>query len=295
MRMMRHLPRTLAALTTLVLAGGCGGGFNNTVATPSTGPVTFGNYVALGDGFASAPYLGPDVSGTDCLRSSENYPAQVARALKVSSVTDVTCLGATTQDLTAISSPPNSEKKLAPQLDAVTKETDLVTIGIGLEDRGLLRNMFRICLAEPCGDDVLAPTLTKQLEAFGSAFASAIRTIQDVAPRATVIVVGYPQLMPPSESCDGLPKTDGQQLEFAYELFEELNGLLRSAAFQTGSSFIDVAELSADKTICSADPWMNGSKTIKGESQGFHPVPAEQAAVAEAITRQVQLLSSSRG
>lgn len=281
-------------LSTLALLSGCGGGFNTSAPERTVGPVSFANYVALGDGFAAGPYLGKDVSGTGCRRSADNYPAQVARALDVATVTDVTCVGATTKDLTATSNPPASSKKLAPQLDAVTKDTDLVTIGIGIEDNGLLRNMFHICAAEPCGDDVLAPTLTDQLDAYGTAISSAVRTILDVAPAATIVVVGYPQLMGPQGLCPALPAISDLQLQYAYKIFEKLNNFLRAAAYQTGASYIDVADLSSNHTACSDEPWVNGSKTEKGKVQAFHPKAVEQKAVADAIAAQVRIVSESR-
>lgn len=284
----------LSLVMALALVSGCGGGFNNTAPERSTGAAHYSHYVALGDGFASAPYVGRDASGNGCLRSADNYPAQVARGLKVSTITDVTCVGATTKDLTGISNPPRSKKKLAPQLDAITEQTDLVTIGIGIEDSGLLRNMFHICGAEPCGSDVLYPVLSKQLNAYGEAIASAVRTIKDVAPRATVVVVGYPQIMPVTGLCGALPDITENQLVFAFKILDLLNRFLESAALQTGSSYIDVAELSRDKTVCSTDPWISGSKTTVGKTQAFHPVRAEQDAVAKAIVDQVGDVSWSQ-
>lgn len=285
----RALAVSVAAALTLI--SGCGGGFNGTTPEPSAGPATFTHYVALGDGFASAPYLGRDTSGSGCLRSANNYPAQVARALKVSTITDVSCVGATTKDLTSPSTPPGSKKKLAAQLDAVDRDTDLVTIGIGIEDNGLLHDMFHICNAEPCGTDALFPVLSKQLDAYGDSIASAVRTIQDVAPNATIVIVGYPQLMPASGLCSALPAITETQLGYASNVFAKFNAFLRSAAFQTGAAYIDVAALSRDKTACAKDAWVSGSKTVVGKARAFHPVKAEQDAVAQAIINQLRISS----
>ena len=292
MRAVRARAGVLVAAVCAVLLAGCGaGGFDQSAPERPTGPTTFKNYVAIGDGFAAAPYLGADVSKTDCLRSATNYPSQVARALQVATVTDVTCTGATTADLTATSSPPGSKRKLAPQLDAVTKDTDLVSIGVGIEDNGLLQNMFRVCQAEPCGTQVLGPPLARQIDAYGASIATIVRTIQDVAPNATILVVGYPQIMPKEGRCDALPPSTEKQLSVAYSVLGQVNGFLRSAAFQTGASYIDVAEISDDHTACSAEPWVSGATTKKGTSQALHPVAAEQQAVAQAIVDQVRILS----
>ncbi|MCX6396581.1 MAG: SGNH/GDSL hydrolase family protein [Propionibacteriales bacterium] len=281
------------ALTSLALASGCGGGFDNSAPEKPSGPATFARYVALGDGFASGPYLGKDSSGNGCLRSADNYPAQVARTLKVAQVTDVTCVAATTASLTSPSRAPGSKTRLAPQLDAVTKDTDLVTIGIGIEDDGLLQKMFHICEALPCGSDVVATDLAKQLDSYGVAISSAVRTIQDIAPTATIVVVGYPRIMPSSGLCKALPAVSETQLGYASKILDQVNTLLRAAAFQTGSQYVDVAELSQDRTACAQDPWVSGSTTKKGLRQGFHPVAAEQQAVAAAVADQIRLASSS--
>lgn len=279
----------LAALTVLTACGS--GGFAGPAPTPT--PKKIENYVALGDGFSSAPYLGPDTSGTGCRRSGENYPAQVAREISAVTLTDVTCVGATTQNLTTKDSPPDAKRKLAAQLDAVTQDTDLVTIGIGIEDKGLLQNMFRICESEPCGDDVLAPPMYKQLDTYGAAFTAAIRTIQDISPTALVVVVGYPQLMPARGTCSALPPMSDTQLGYASLVLTKLNTLMRAATQQTGAKFVDVAELSKDHTACSDDPWVNGYKTTKGTKQGFGPVAAEQEAVAQAVLDQIRIATGT--
>lgn len=281
-------------LAALSLLSACGGGFNGQASQRSSGPVSFAHYVALGDGFAAAPYLGRDTSGNGCLRSPNNYPAQVARSLKVGTITDVTCVGATTKDLTSTSTPPRSAKKLAAQLDAVHQDTDLVTIGIGIEDNNLLQGMFHICSAEPCGSQTLFPVLSKQLDAYGAEIAAAIRTIQDVAANPTIVIVGYPQLMPAAGLCSALPAITELQLGYSSKILDLVNSFLRSAAGQTGASYIDVASLSRDKTACSKTPWVSGAKTVAGRSRAFHPVQAEQDAVARAILDQVRIVSQSR-
>lgn len=91
--------------------------------------------MALGDSYAAGAGV-PGQSAGLCLRSDHNYGSLVASALKAGSYTDVTCsaakLSAMTQAQYAGLPWGNT-----PQLDAVTADTDLVTIGIGGNDLGV--------------------------------------------------------------------------------------------------------------------------------------------------------------
>jgi hypothetical protein len=66
-----------------------------TAANAATGP-----YVALGDSYTSAPIV-PLPTGDPilCGRSTNNYPQIVRRAIAPSIFTDISCGGATTNDM----------------------------------------------------------------------------------------------------------------------------------------------------------------------------------------------------
>src|SRR4051794_32640984 len=100
-------------------------------------PQTYGDlpadidYVALGDSYSAGPLvttIRSDPSG--CVRSTDNYPAFLADWLSVGSYIDVTCSGADTDDLTGRQLMLDGNRT-APQLDALSTDTDLVTLGIG--------------------------------------------------------------------------------------------------------------------------------------------------------------------
>src|SRR5580693_8984475 len=59
------------------------------------------NYVSLGDSYTAGPLI-PDATGNPlgCLRSTSNYPSDVAAAIGATSFTDMSCSGATSSDLT---------------------------------------------------------------------------------------------------------------------------------------------------------------------------------------------------
>jgi hypothetical protein len=270
----------------LLLLTGCGaGGFGG--ASPAEPKTSISDYVALGDGFAAGPDLGR-TTDANCLRTADNYPVQVAKAVGANKITDVSCTGAGTRSLANKFKAPATKKELPAQLDAVTKDTDLVTIGIGLSDRHLLDDMFRICASLPCGAGLVSPKpIITQLQLFGDELTSAVRAIQDKAPQAYIVLVGYPQLMPATEGCKALPNIPAAQLNNAYLVLQNVNSTIRSAAQQTGAAYIDVAALSANHTPCDDDPWVNGYRP-KGKAKPFHPLAVEQKAVADAIAAQVR-------
>ncbi|RNL66133.1 SGNH/GDSL hydrolase family protein [Nocardioides marmoriginsengisoli] len=278
----------LPLLVALLILSGCGAGGFGGGGDREEPKTSISNYVALGDGFAAGPYLGK-VTDANCLRTANNYPVQVAKAIGANTVTDVSCTGAGTRALAHKYKAAATKKELPAQIDAVTSDTDLVTLGIGITDRDLINVMFRMCLELPCGpDEVLPKPVQTQLKLYGEDLTSAVRTLQDKAPKAYIVLVGYPQIVATGDSCAKLPKVSAAQLDAATLVLKAVNDTLRSAAQQTGSAYVNVAAISANHSACSDDPWVNGFKSVKGKSKAYHPRAAEQAAVAAAIADQVR-------
>ncbi|HET6154330.1 MAG TPA: SGNH/GDSL hydrolase family protein [Marmoricola sp.] len=274
-----------ALLALGLAASGCGGGFGSKQPAETVTPLT--SYVALGDGFTAAPYVGGTTEKT-CLRSSDNYPAQVAKALGLTDFKDESCSGATIKSLTSSSKGADGTTKLSAQVDAVTSTTSLVTLSVGIENDNVLHSMFHVCTATPCGTDVLAKPLLSKLTAAGTAITDAVRSVQDKAPNAYIVVVGYPLVMPATGLCAALPRISDDQLTAANAIYQIINGNLRSAAQQVGAAYIDAATLSSGHTPCDNVPWVHGA-TVSGKDKPFYPLAAEQKAVADAITQQVKI------
>jgi hypothetical protein len=135
-------------------------------ASQATEPL---RYVALGDSYSAASgVLPPDPTAPPwCLRSTSNYPHVLAAATGAE-LTDVTCGGADTDDFFT-----PQYQGVAPQLDAVEADTQLVTMTIGGNDSGVFINSIVACGAaglstagqgSPCKDR------------YGSSFEDTIRT-----------------------------------------------------------------------------------------------------------------------
>ena len=298
----RPLPVLVAAAA--LLLGGCTGGGASTSA-PQPSPAsdraeqqpTF-SYVALGDSFTAAPGI-PETDGSDgCLRSSRNYPSLVAERLEDDvdvALADRSCSGADTSSLAgqqAIGREPQP-----PQLDALDRDTDLVTLSIGGNDFGVFLQLVGGCVSlaaqdpdgSPCRDaargqgDLLAET-QEQIE---GRLVRAIETVRRRAPRAEVLVVGYPQIAPAHGDCPELLPLASGDVPFARHVNKTLTDNLERAAERTDTTYVDVWRASAGHDVCADEPWVNGQTGVPGGAIPFHPLPAGQEAVAELVVEEI--------
>ena len=286
---MRARPRTSASLVagiaSVVLLTGCsGGGFGS--AKPDRPDDRITSYVALGDGFTAAPYVDKTVDD-ECLRSNHDYPALLATDLGVKDFKDVSCTGVGTRALTHRTKAPEGRARQAPQLDALDSDTDLVTIGVGIEDSDLLHRMFEVCTAWPCTDKVRGQELVRDVDRMGLSLVDAVRAAQQHAADAQILLIGYPKITPIDGTCRLLPDLDQDQLDAVNAVLDRVNGQIQSVARQTGSTFVDVAAVTTGHELCSDDSWFTGRKTVEDEAVAYHPKAAEQAAVATQIRSQL--------
>ena len=281
----------LATYLTVALVA-CTGEDEPTVAPPpsATPSVSEGSrYVALGDSYTAAPGIGRG-DGTDgCFRSHNNYPHLLADQLGLELV-DVSCGGATTE---ALKEPQRTVLggEVAPQLRALGPDTDLVTIRIGGNDFGLYQLISRICPAladrdpdgRPCAEEAARaePGLDGLLRRLEDRVVAAVRAVVDRAPDATVLVVGYPAVVPEDGTCPALPLAVGDYA-FALKVNRGLNDVMKAAARASKVRYLDVYTATRGHDICGDDPWVAG-QSPNGDGAPWHPYAAEQQATAAVI------------
>ena len=250
-----------------------------------------GSYVALGDSFTSGAGLAQPVARAgDCAQSGLSYPRLVAKRTGASLV-DASCGGASTLHMTA-------DQELASgvswpaQLDAVTLDTDLVTVGLGYNDDAYYGAALLGCTeatatnpeGHPCQDLAAAkedPGVTSAR--IGDRVRVVLESVRDRAPDAQVLLVGYPQLVPESGTCPELPLAAGDY-RYVHDLLELLDESLRKAADDAGATFVDVYTASRGHDICAGDQaWVNGFETVPERALLFHPFAPEQQAVADLV------------
>ncbi|MFH9088737.1 SGNH/GDSL hydrolase family protein [Streptomyces sp. NPDC017673] len=269
----RVLTAACAAVGALVLGLG-------TAPAHATTPL---NYAALGDSYSAASGVLPvDLTSPLCLRSTANYPHVIA-ARTAARLTDVTCGAAQTKDVTEAQYP-----GVAPQADAVTADTDLVTLTIGGNDNGTFINAITACgtagvlsggKGSPCADRY-GTSFDDEIDAHTyPALKSALRSVRAKAPQARVAVLGYPWITPATAdpSCFvRLPLATGD-VPYLHALQAHLNAVVRRAAEETGATYVDFSEVSAGHDACRAV----GTRWIEPLLFGQSVVPVHPNALGE--------------
>lgn len=242
-------------------------------------------YVALGDSYSAGSGISPlDPTVTPlCIRTTRNYPHLVADALGTESFTDVTCGGAQTTDFFTAQYPGLT----SPQLDAVTKDTKLVTLSIGGNDNGTFVNLILACgsagtatlgFGSPCkdlyGDSFKNDVLTKTAPAVREALAA----IRAKAPSARILVVGYPWIMPHTGYCFATMPIAKGDVPYVNDVEATLNGVIEQAAVDTGATFVDLSEVSLGHDACQPI----GTRWVEPAYWGTNFVPVHPNALGEA-------------
>lgn len=232
-----------------------------------------GRYVAMGSSFAAGPGVTQLADDRDprCTRSNDNYPRQVARRLKLELV-DVSCGGATTQHVL------KGWGELPPQIDALTVDTQLVTVTIGGNDIGYIGQLF----AGSCGTEAAPSDASKAAcagfraragsgqtasqpfvsgEAKWSAAEAGLRAIAGEvsrrSPRARLVFVEYLTVVPSTKACDTTPLSE-KAAQQGRDTAARLARLTQNVALQSGAESLPVASLSQAHDACAKTPWVTG-------------------------------------
>ncbi|MFL1427820.1 MULTISPECIES: SGNH/GDSL hydrolase family protein [unclassified Nocardiopsis] len=257
------------------------------VAAPAAAEeAAFEHYVALGDSFTSGPLIPPYAPGSDprCLRSSANYAQLAADRLGVSAFTDVSCSGAVTADFYE-----SQHSGVAPQFDALTPDTDLVTVGIGGNDFGFI-DVLTTCakrslenpLGNPCqryyGDE-----LDRRVEDLRDEISGVYGEIATRSPGATVVAVGYLQILPERNGCWPREPIARGDVAFLDGVQTALNRMIAEESAAHGAVFVDVLERGHDICAPAASRWVEGIVPANSAAP-VHPNAAGMAAVADRVS-----------
>ncbi|MGH2759325.1 MAG: SGNH/GDSL hydrolase family protein [Actinomycetota bacterium] len=232
------------------------------------GPST--TYVALGDSYTAGPLI-PMQKGSPegCLRSDHDYPALAAASLGVGVFRDVSCSGASTRHMyephgvTWGTNP--------PQLDAVTPNTAIVSVGIGGNDIGFGEIVERCVnvvpppIGTPCrayytagGADLLSQRITETAPKIDAL----LDEIRIRAPDALVFVVGYPVILPhKGKGCWPAVPILPQDVPYLRAKHQELNQMLSAQAAANGVDFVDAYVSSIGHDVCRLPTvrWVEGA------------------------------------
>ncbi len=109
------------------------------------------------------------------------------------------------------------------------------------------------------------------------ALVKALTGVEEKAPNATVAILGYPWIMPPSVGCfDKMPVAEGD-VPYVRGIQATLNDAVRRAAAATGVTYVDMSSASEGHDAC--EPL--GVRWIEPVLQGTNPVIVHPNALGE--------------
>lgn len=212
-------------------------------------------YVALGDSYSAASGVLPvdPAAPPQCLRSTANF-ANVIASRTGAALTDVTCGGAQTKDYFE-----SQYAGVAPQLDALSRDTELVTMTIGGNDNNTFISAIVQCgvagattlgRGSPCQDRYGASFAKDIRKQTYPALVRALRAVHRRAPAAEVAILGYPWILPERRGCfEKMPVARGD-VPYLRGIQALLNRKVRRAAQVTGSTYVNLSRVSEGHDAC---------------------------------------------
>jgi lysophospholipase L1-like esterase len=227
------------------------------VAVPATAAAHTGTlrYVNMGDSYSAGAGIVPPAPGSApaCAQSSLNWGHDLAAA-RGYQLTDVSCSGAETKDYTAAQYP-----GVAPQLNALSSQTQLVTMTIGGNDNGVFVGTLQKCGAaaastagqgSPCKNMYGNSFVNTINNSTYPNLVAALTRVRAKAPKARVAISGYLHILPPTTGCYPIMPVASGDVPYLNTVQATLNNAVKRAAVRTGVTFIDVSGISAGHDAC---------------------------------------------
>lgn len=211
------------------------------------------NYVALGDSAAAGPLIPEQDPNLACLRSNRNYPQAAAEVLGAD-LTDVSCSGARLSDFSG-----QQFGLLPPQYNALSEETDLVSLTIGGNDVDLVMAALSCInlLREPHGNSCeerfteggATDRIAEDIDAWEPELDQALTEIRDRAPNAEIVVAGYGTYVREG-GCWPVQPVWGRDADYIQGSVNLLNDALERQTLEHGGTYVDLAEASVGHDVC---------------------------------------------
>jgi lysophospholipase L1-like esterase len=262
--LLAYRPTVLAAAATVLAL----------VAFPGSSGAAIGtspkHYVALGDSYTAGPVIPVQrIDPIGCERSTNNYPALLARTLRIRDYTDVSCSGAKTVNMADPQTVPLGVNP--PQFDALRRDTDLVTLTISGNDVGFTEIIFTCAqlsatnpFGNPCQREATAGGGDFYAQRITDAAPKVARVLDGIrvrSPHATVLLVGYLRILPTAVGCYPVFPIARGDVPYLDGLEQELNTMLADQAFKHGAAFVDsyAGSLGHDACKLPGVKWVEGT------------------------------------
>jgi lysophospholipase L1-like esterase len=253
------------------------------------------NWAGLGDSYAAGPLIpNQQLNPLGCLRSDRNF-AHLAAASLGRSLADVSCSGAKTDDMTApqdvTPGPANP-----PQFNALTTDTQIVTLQIGGNDIGFT-SILQNCatanpFAHPCRDKYVVngrDTLADKIAATAPKVAAVVQGIHARSPDARVFVVNYAAILPETGSgCWPQVPIGFTDVPYLRGVEKNLNAMLAQQAAANGARIVDDYTASIGRDACRSATTRWVEPLVPGNAAApFHPNARGEAGIAAVVARAV--------
>jgi hypothetical protein len=255
------------------------------------------NWAGLGDSYAAGPLIpNQQLNPLGCLRSDHNF-AHLAAATLGRSLADASCSGAKTDDMTAsqdVTPGPNP-----PQFNALTADTQIVTLQIGGNDIGFT-SILQNCatanpFAHPCRDRYVVnghDTLAEKIDATAPKVAAVLQGIHTRSPQAKVFVVNYAAILPESGiGCWPQVPIAFSDVSYLRGVEKNLNAMLAQQATANGARIVDDYTASIGRDACKSPSTRWVEPLVPANlAAPFHPNARGEAGIAAVV---VSAVSSS--
>ncbi|MFD3684980.1 SGNH/GDSL hydrolase family protein [Nocardiopsis sp. NPDC058631] len=247
----------------------------------------FQHYVALGDSFVAGPLVRQQQASAQvpllgCMQSANNYPKMLADRIGVAELTDASCSGARMEHFYE-----RQFNDTLPQFDALRPETDLVTVGIAGNDFGF-SDVFIECAKRSLGNPLGSPCsnyygdeLDVRIDGLRGEISQVYADIAERSPDATVLSVGYLQILPERGGCWPSTPVARGDVPFLDAAQTRLNTVIKEESQAHGAVFVDVLERGRDVCKPSGTRWVEG--LIPENGAPVHPNRIGMEATADFV------------
>jgi lysophospholipase L1-like esterase len=253
----RLVSRLLAVL--IAVAGSIG--LSALPATAGDSPTV--QYVALGDSYAAGRGGGEYLN--DCKQTAAGYPVLLDSRKHIYLRANASCSGATTSDV------------IDTQVSALNERTRLVTLTVGANDLGVA-SVAAVCSPGPsdaCTDAILKAS--SLLPTLASGLLDTYAAVAAAAPRARILVTGYPYLFETHTPCLPTEAILCQINNATAALNQTIADTVAAMPKRVNITYVDVTGAFAGHGIFSPDPFINATG-----DDAFHPnVKGYEAYAAE--------------
>ena len=233
------------------------------------------NYVTLGDSYSAGTGTRPE-GDPECERSPYAYGPLVSGERSYD-LDFQACGGAEIPEV------------IGQQVQALNEDTRVVTVSVGGNDAG-----FAPVIKE-CGemffmgsdrcDDMIDDAQTFIRDELPGQLDELYTEIEERAPEAEVVVVGYPRIFG-GEDCNGGTSFGDGEMERLNETADVLADVTSQQAEAHGFEFVDPRDAFTGHAVCGDPEYINGLSDPTSNS--FHPNRDGHAAYAELITVELE-------